>query len=228
MEQKIEILLQAIKDSLMQMWNMIDEQIQRTEVALFNTDKELAREIIVRERLINQMDNKISLMCENYLALNAPVATDLREILATLRINSNLERIGDYAKDIAMYVRDKKFKLEDAEMKKLKLKDLLLCLTRMDEINKMCFEKGNTKIIRDVFALDDQVDKINHDALEIVSQLIKADNSKIEDYIGLITAIKRLERIGDRLNNIAEETIFYLEANIVKHTSINKENEKDN
>lgn len=226
MEQKIEILLQAIKDSLMQMWNMIDEQIQRTEVALFNTDKELAREIIVRERLINQMDNKISLMCENYLALNAPVATDLREILATLRINSNLERIGDYAKDIAMYVRDKKFKLEDAEMKKLKLKDLLLCLTRMDEINKMCFEKGNTKIIRDVFALDDQVDKINHDALEIVSQLIKADNSKIEDYIGLITAIKRLERIGDRLNNIAEETIFYLEANIVKHTSINKENEK--
>lgn len=226
MEQKIEILLQAIKDSLMQMWNMIDEQIQRTEVALFNTDKELAREIIVRERLINQMDNKILLMCENYLALNAPVATDLREILATLRINSNLERIGDYAKDIAMYVRDKKFKLEDAEMKKLKLKDLLLCLTRMDEINKMCFEKGNTKIIRDVFALDDQVDKINHDALEIVSQLIKADNSKIEDYIGLITAIKRLERIGDRLNNIAEETIFYLEANIVKHTSINKENEK--
>lgn len=201
MEQKIEILLQAIKDSLMQMWNMIDEQIQRTEVALFNTDKELAREIIVRERLINQMDNKISLMCENYLALNAPVATDLREILATLRINSNLERIGDYAKDIAMYVRDKKFKLEDAEMKKLKLKDLLLCLTRMDEINKMCFEKGNTKIIRDVFALDDQVDKINHDALEIVSQLIKADNSKIEDYIGLITAIKRLERIGDSRRN---------------------------
>src|SRR3984885_8524276 len=110
----IESELQLLKTEAINMWSLVDSQLSKARLAFVNFDKDLAREVVMKEKRVNGSELKIDRDCENIFALYCPVAIDLRFLLAVLKINSNLERIGDIAEGISKYIldADKGFTLE--------------------------------------------------------------------------------------------------------------------
>lgn len=100
----LETELQHLKDNLIEMWTLVQNQLLKAKAALINDDNDLAREIILGEKRVNAFELSIDQDCENVFALFNPVAVDLRLVLAIIKINNNLERQGDSAKGIAKLV----------------------------------------------------------------------------------------------------------------------------
>ena len=101
----IDVELEKLKTKLLEMWDLVEYQLQSGRDAVLNADQELARQIIKRDLKVNRFDVKIDRMCENFFALFTPVAVDLRLVLAVLKINANLERTGDTAEGIARFAK---------------------------------------------------------------------------------------------------------------------------
>src|SRR5579862_941297 len=101
---QLEVQLGLLKQEVINMWSLVRSQLIKAQTSLINFDKDLAREVILKERRVNGYELKIDRDCENIFALLTPVAIDLRFVLAVLKINSNLERIGDIAEGVAKYI----------------------------------------------------------------------------------------------------------------------------
>src|SRR5271170_2185050 len=101
---QLVIELAELKKEVVNMWNLVHSQLVKSNISMVNFDKNLAREVVSREKRVNGLELKIDRDCENIFALLTPVAVDLRFVLAVLKINSNLERIGDIAEGIAKYI----------------------------------------------------------------------------------------------------------------------------
>jgi len=214
---QLVIELNELKKEVINMWNLVHSQLVKSNIALVNFDKNLAREVVSREKRVNGSELKIDRDCENIFALLTPVAVDLRFVLAVLKINSNLERIGDIAEGVAKYILSAE-KAFNPDL--LKLTDTL---TMYDEAINMledtlsAFEKEDTQLARSVFQKDEFLDNINIDAPDRTVKYLQ--NHPEDCYQALInlSIIRRLERVGDQSKNIAEETIFYVEAKVLKH-----------
>src|SRR6201985_2604749 len=100
----LENEITALKKELVSMWILVQSQLNKAKEAMVQFDKDLAREVLIKEKRVNSFELKIDRDCENIFALYCPVAVDLRFLLAALKINTNLERIGDIASSIAQYV----------------------------------------------------------------------------------------------------------------------------
>jgi phosphate transport system protein len=214
---QLETELHLLKNEVINMWNLVRSQLEKAKSSMLNFDKDLAREVVLKERRVNGAELKIDRDCENIFALLTPVAVDLRFVLAVLKINSNLERIGDIAEGIAKYVLsvDEPFN-----------KDLLEAtyVTKMYEesINILedtlsAFEKEDTILARSVFKKDEFLDDINIRANELIEDYLKASPKDINQALYILSVIRKLERVGDQSKNISEEIIFYLEAKVLKH-----------
>jgi phosphate transport system protein len=216
--------IQQLKGEVIQMWELVLSQLRKTEEALLNMDRDLAREVILVEKRVNGFELKIDSDCEDILALFAPVAIDLRFVLAVLKINMNLERTGDIAEGIAKFI---------VEVPEGFDKDLLR-LTRLPEMyqqsNEMvtdvmkAFEEEDTLLARKVFQKDDLLDEINRSAAAVVATFINEKPEKTESALYILSSIRKLERVGDQAKNMAEEIIFYSEAKVLKHQRKNKNN----
>jgi phosphate transport system protein len=189
-------------------------------------DRDLAREVILTEKRVNAFELKIDRDCEDILALFAPVAIDLRFILAVLKINMNLERTGDIAEGIGKFVVDIP---QDFDARLLEITRVLEMYQQGNEmiIDVMnAFEEEDTSLARRVFKKDDLLDEINKNAATIVADFIKDNPSKIESALYILSTIRKLERVGDQAKNMAEEIIFYSEAKVLKHKPKNKKSEE--
>ena len=118
---QFEIEIQDVKSEVINMWQLVLLQLSKAREAMLTFDKDLAREVILKEKRVNAFELKIDRDCENIFALYCPVAIDLRFLLAALKINNNLERIGDIAEGIARYIVDSpvKFNMEVLESTQL-------------------------------------------------------------------------------------------------------------
>jgi phosphate transport system protein len=214
--------IQQLKLEVISMWEMVLSQLQKAEDALKNIDRDLAREVILTEKRVNAFELKIDRDCEDILALFAPVAIDLRFILAVLKINMNLERTGDIAEGIGKFVVDIP---EDFDKQLLQITRVVEMYEQANEmISEVmnAFEEENTMLARKVFKKDDLLDEINKNAATIVANYIKDNPAKIESALYILSTIRKLERVGDQAKNMAEEIIFYTEAKVVKHKPKNK------
>ncbi len=214
---QLEIELKELKIEVVNMWTLVHSQLIKSNIAMVNFDKDLAREVMSREKRVNGLELKIDRDCENIFALLTPVAVDLRFVLAVLKINSNLERIGDIAEGIAKYIlsADKAFNPD-----LLKMTDTVAMYDEainMLEDTLAAFEEEDTALARSVFQKDEYLDKINVSAT--TSTVKYLEQFPLDGYQALInlSVIRRLERVGDQSKNIAEETIFYVEAKVLKH-----------
>lgn len=185
-------------------------------------DTDLAREIIQTEKRVNAHELKIDSNCEDIIALFAPVAIDLRFLLAVLKINMNLERTGDIAEGIAKFVLEMP---GDFDRKIFELTRVLEMFEQgihmVGEVMK-AFENEDTLIARKVFRMDDLLDEINREAASVVTEYIKINSEKIPEALYILSSIRKLERVGDQAKNMAEEIIFYTEAKVLKHKSKSK------
>ncbi|WP_295670547.1 phosphate signaling complex protein PhoU [uncultured Mucilaginibacter sp.] len=218
----LETEITALKKELVSMWMLVQSQMNKAKEALVTFDKDLAREVMIKEKRVNSFELKIDRDCENIFALYCPVAVDLRFLLAALKINTNLERIGDIAAGIALHVIES---IENFDAKKLESTQLLRMYDESVNIlidTRMAFEKEDTALARSIFKRDDVLDEINEKAPDVIADLIRADINNLPEALYILSIIRKLERVGDQSKNIAEEIIFYVEAKILKHQESGK------
>src|ERR1700751_5143798 len=147
------------------MWMLVQSQLNKAKDAMTNFDKDLAREVLVKEKRVNSFELKIDRDCENIFALYCPVAVDLRFLLAALKINTNLERIGDIAAGIAAYVVDSTVNFDVEVMEKTSLLHMYEEAVNILSDTRTAFEKEDTVLARSIFKRDDVLDTININAI---------------------------------------------------------------
>jgi phosphate transport system protein len=209
--------LKQLKASTIEMWQLVILQMKKAYEAVSKLDRDMVHDINANEKRVDAFEIKINMDCENILALFNPLANDLRFVLSVLKINYNLERIGDYAHGIAKLIADCDSGFDKHSIKETELNTLFDVAITMLEDALDAFENENPQKARVIFKHDEQIDKANKKSVKIVASLI-ADNPKdTEKYLNLLSIIRRLERAGDHTKNIAEEIIFYIEAKVLRH-----------
>jgi phosphate transport system protein len=210
--------LEKLKKRILSLGAMVEERVYMATKAIEKEDLNLADKIIKSDYEIDEMEVDVEEECLKILALYQPVAVDLRFITAVIKINNDLERIADEAVNIAQGIKyiSKGKKLHSdfdfhsmAEKTESMLKKSLDALVNLDVdlAFKVCLQ-------------DDEVDKINAQAHRIVKDAIKEHPDQGEYFINLLLISRHLERIADHATNIAEEVIYLIEGEIIRHREI--------
>lgn len=216
---QLEDEILGLKEELIELWLLVNLQLEKAHQSLISMDKDLAREVIANEKRVNSYELKLDRNCENVFALFNPVAMDLRFVLAVLKINSNLERTGDIAEGIAKFVKDVANDFDKNLLEITNVHEMFEASVSMMSNVLDAFEKEDTKLARKIFKQDELLDKINKKANGVIAQYCKEHPENIEQALYLLSIIRKLERVGDQAKNMAEETIFYIEAKVLKHKS---------
>jgi len=214
---QLESDIKDVKTEVISMWNLVESQMTKTRAAMMSSDRDLAREVVARERRVNAFELKIDRDCENIFALFCPVAIDLRFLLAALKINTNLERIGDIADGIAKYVIDSSHNFDRNLYEKTQINVMFECAVNLLADTRVAFENEDTALARSIFQKDEVLDVINKAAIDRTAEYITENPENIKDALYVLSIIRKLERVGDQAKNMAEEVIFYVEAKVLKH-----------
>jgi phosphate transport system protein len=207
--------LEKIKKLLLTLGSMVEDLVQLSIQDIDRTDPDLADHIIKRDAEIDDMEVEIEEECLKVLALHQPVAVDLRFIIAVIKINNELERIGDQAVNIAQRIlviakRPKPpFMFDYAEMGEKAQKMLKMSLDALVNLDVDMAYK--------VITMDDEVDRLKDEAYDRIKQAIKDMPERVGYYINLLLVSRHLERLSDHATNIAEEVIYLVEGEIYRH-----------
>ncbi len=209
--------LQTLKANLLEMIDLTKDQLTKCLHAIETNDLSATKDVIKKEERINNLELDIDKDCENILALHNPVATDLRFVLAALKISANLERIGDNSKNLADFINKNIKKSNLAILSNFNVNRMLLvAISMMDDIRE-AVQHDNVEMAKKIARKDDELDETTKKALKVSTKLIKADPKNSTLVLKTYTIIRRLERIGDYIKNIAEEVVFHLDAKVIKH-----------
>lgn len=212
-----------IKEDVAHMWQLVISQLDKARTAYFNSDVELAREVISKEKRVDAYELKIESSCEHYIALFNPVAIDLRLMLSLMKICRTLERIGDFAAGIARHVVDDDCRTLPAEWnEELRMAQMFSALQEMLADCYAAMESESSKLAGKILQKDKVVNDIYHRAPRILTELLTAEPQYIYCGLKLLLLVRKLERIGDHCSNVVEEIVFYLDAKVLKHSG-NKE-----
>ncbi len=214
----VENELNSIRKEISDMWTLVYEQLDNAYKSVLETDVQLAEQVAAREKRVNAFELKIDSDVEDFIALYNPVAVDLRFALAMLKINNNLERIGDYADSIARFVIRTEFRPEDRELfEKLQLSQMYETALKMLRTALDSLENRDIAQAKAVLEIDATLDAINDQAINVLVDYAAQHPEAIRLCIELAGIFRKLERTGDHINNLAEETVFYIDAEVLKH-----------
>ena len=208
--------LENLKKELLFIGGLVEEAINNSIHALNNRDAALAQAVIDKEILIDEKEVQIEEECLKILALHQPVATDLRLVVVILKVNNDLERMGDFACNIAqraLYLSE-----HDPLPNLIEFIDgLPNMVQKMVRDTLDALVKMNVDTAKSVILADDAVDDINRLMHQKVTETIMQDSSTTERAINLLSTSRYLERIADLSTNIAEDVIFMVEGNVIRH-----------
>ncbi|WP_321424021.1 phosphate signaling complex protein PhoU [uncultured Bacteroides sp.] len=214
----IESELGQLKKEVDEMWTLVYNQLDRASEAVLTLNKELAQQVIVREKRVNAFELKIDSDVEDIIALYNPVAVDLRFVLAMLKINTDLERLGDFAEGIARFViKCNEPALDPELLKELRLEEIFIQVLSMLETAKQALNDESLELATSVFAKDNLVDEINGEVSGKLVDYISKNPDSLLLCLNLVSVFRKLERSGDHINNLAEEIVFYIDAKVLKH-----------
>ncbi|OGQ17844.1 MAG: phosphate transport system regulatory protein PhoU [Deltaproteobacteria bacterium RIFCSPHIGHO2_02_FULL_40_11] len=207
--------LDKITETLTQMGGMVEKAILTSILALKNRDTRLAKEVIRDDAEIDQKEIDIDQRCIQYIALQQPKAGDLRFVTSAMKINNDLERMGDYAESIA---RQALFLSKKPAWRPLVniplMADIATSMVR-DCLN--AFVRRDTQIAYDVIQRDEEVDKMQSKVYKNLLNDMLQDKNNIERASALILVSSKLERIADQSTNICEEVIYLVTGENVRH-----------
>jgi phosphate transport system protein len=218
----IDNSIQQIRGDLLLMWNLVINQMEKARLALINGDKNLAREVRINEKRVDAFELKLDMDSENVLMLKNPVAIDLRFVLSVLKINYNLERIGDYANAIAKVAEHSSGPMPEDILQTTHLPEMFFTAQTMLQESLNAFENGDRNHVNVLFGMDEKLDKPNNNANKVICSLIKEKPDDTMLILDALNIMRKLERTGDHILNVAEELIFYFDANVVKHSKLQK------
>ena len=209
--------LDELRERLLVMAGMVEQAIQRAMEAYETRDISLCELVRMSEPSIDRMEREIDQVALDLLAMEQPTAIDLRFILAIIRINADLERVGDQAVNIAVRVRDlESLPHVDLPVDIPKIASLAANMVRK---SMQAFIDRDEELANAVLLLDDEVDRRNHEAFESLSQLIRKQPELTQQALNALVISRNLERVGDHATNIAEDVIFWVSGADVRHHS---------
>lgn len=204
-----------LKKTMLTLCALVEEDVQKAAKSVAERDASLAGQVIRQDVTVDQMEVEVEEECLKILALHQPVAADLRFVIAVLKLNNDLERIGDMAVNIAEQAQalagqapiEIPFDLTGMVKKaQAMLRKSLDALINRDEV-----------LAREVLAADDEVDAIHRQMYGLVGKQVQAKPERTEALLRLLSVSRSVERIADNATNIAEDVIYLVQGQIVRH-----------
>jgi phosphate transport system protein len=207
--------LEKIKQRILALGALVEERVQMARTAVDEKDAALAQKIIMNDFEIDEMEVEVEEECLKVLALHQPVAVDLRFLVAVIKINNDLERIGDQAVNIAQRV---------ITIAKQDIENFVFDYSVMSEKAQLMLKMSLDSLVNldldlalKVCTMDDEVDELKDLAYDRIKQAMKSDPNHLGYYINLLLISRHVERLADHSTNIAEEVIYLIEGDIVRH-----------
>ena len=207
--------LEELKEQLLVMAGLAEQSIQRAIEAYRVRDLSICDLVNRSELAINRLEREIDQAARDLLAMEQPMAIDLRFILSVIKINADLERVGDAAKGISDRVRS---------MEQMPQADLPVDIPRMAdlaaEMVRKClqaFIEGDAELARSILTMDDAVDAMNRAAYKALTKVMEEQSHLAPQALNALMISRALERIADHATNIAEDVIFWVQGDDVRH-----------
>jgi phosphate transport system protein len=207
--------LDELKDQLLVMAGMVEQAIQRAVEAYRVRDLSICDLVSKGEFEINRLQREIDQVAIDLLATEQPMAVDLRFILSAIKINANLERVGDSAKNISERVR-KMEKMETAEMP-VDIPRMASLATEMVRRSLQSFIDADAEAASAVLTMDDAVDAMNRAAYKALTQVMSEQSHLAPQALNALMIARALERVADHATSIAEDVIFWVQGADVRH-----------
>jgi phosphate transport system protein len=207
--------LQVLKKRLLEMGALVEQRVHQAISALMERQPKPAEEVAGGDQEVNDLQIEIDERCLKLLALQGPMASDLRLITAAMKINADLERIGDQAVNIAETAL--RVIVQPPLRPVLDLHRMAELAQKMTRDSLDAFVRRDAALGRAVLAQDDEVDLLKDQSFRVLLTYMMADPGTIERALGLILVARNLERIADHATNIAEDVIFVVEGKDVRH-----------
>jgi phosphate transport system protein len=216
MSQHLQKEIDALKGKIIYMGTEVEDRVYRATVSLINRNQQMAQAVLSGDHEIDQLEVNIEEDCLKILALYQPVATDLRFIIAVLKINSDLERVGDLAVGIAEH---SSFLIEQPQV------PIAFDMTAMMHMVESMLTRSIEALVNQdvqkayrVRSEDDRVDAMNRDMYTLVKEEMAKNPGNINILLHNLSISRHLERIADHTSNIAEDVIYLVNAEIIRHS----------
>jgi phosphate transport system protein len=207
--------LDELKHKLLFMGGLAEQAVDRAIHAYVTRDLEICRRVLEDEKVINASEREIDEIAVDLLAMQQPMAVDLRFLFSVIKINADLERVGDQAVNIAERVLD---------MSKLPPAELPVDIPRMASLSAamvhqalQAFIEENAELAQSILEKDDVVDGINRDAFDSLSHVMQENPALARQALDALIVARNLERVADHATNIAEDVIFWVRGADVRH-----------
>jgi phosphate transport system protein len=215
MKRHLERELDKLRKKILTLSAMVEGNIEKAIRSLMRHEIKLAKEVIESDHEIDHFEVEIEEDCLKILALYQPEAIDLRYVVGILKMNNDLERMGDLAVNIAersAYLADKKGTKLFLDFTQMGEKTIAMVKKALDSLIKM-----DATMAREVCAADDEVDEINRKILLLIQDYMEKNPREVKILTHLLLVSRHLERIADQATNIAEDVIYMIEGIIIRH-----------
>ena len=214
MASHFEIELEKLKNVIIKIGNLAENQVNESVKALLSEPIE-GKEVKKTESKIDKLDVKIDEICQSIFALQQPVASDLRFIMASMQISNEIERIGDLA--VSVIKRSKNIKDKHDLIAKFNIGDLAKQVELITLKTNECFLTRDENTIGEVFVLNNTIKKKGDAAIDEIIEEMKSNSKTVVSGTNVVIVLKHLERISEHCTNIAEYIYFMVNAKIIKH-----------
>lgn len=218
MNRSFEEDLDKLRTRLIRMGSLVEEQVEFALRALNEGNVELARIVQERDDKVDKLDLKIDKQCQRIFALNQPVASDLRLLLSAMKINNELERIGDVSAEIAGMVA--KVPMVVTLGKAIGIDRMTAATYRMIKSSLDAFINNDPELAHHILPTDSTVDNYYTTLRSDLVALMEQDSTAVAPGSYLLVALHDIERMADHATNIAENVIFLVQAKLVRHRSL--------
>jgi phosphate transport system protein len=215
MSRLLQLEIEKLKGQLLALSAIVEDTVYRAVQSLSKRDALLARGVIDTDVHIDESEVDIEEECQKVLALHQPVANDLRFIIAVLKINAELERIGDATVNITervLFLVGEEPVNVPFDFAGMAQKAEQMLHRSLDALVNL-----DLGLAYDVIASDDEVDSINRGMYGLIEECIRKNPDRVESYIHLLDISRHIEHIGDHASNIAEDVVYLIEGKIIRH-----------
>lgn len=215
MERHFELELEKLNKRVVKMGNLVAEQVHNALDALLRGDNELARQIIEKDSKVDKLDNKIDKLCQRIFALTQPVATDLRLIMSSLKMNNDLERMGDHAVTIAQ--KTEGISEYPDILRELHIEEIVQMTDMIVNDVITILNTRNTAFVKDIYNLAFAIEERSRAVTARIIDEMMHKSEVIVVATNLMVVLTAIERLAGYSTNIAEAVVFVVEGRILKH-----------
>ena len=215
MQRQIDHELNKLRSVILSMGQAVESAVEEATEGLIERDPERLKKVREYEDRINGYHLEVDELCLKLIAQQSPLAADLRMILAILKINSDLERMGDQAMNISLNVRD--YLGKDPLPEAATIASMAHTVRKMVRDAMDAFVKGDVTLSEQVLLQDDVVDQAKRSSFRRLIEVMKQDSRQVEGAVDLMLVSRNLERLGDHATNIAEDVIFASTGKDIRH-----------